>query len=125
MAKSLIDIVRKILGDDKSWVVFRNGTCVIVNDPQVDLGEHAIALIKEWGPVYPGTPHGDFNTFKSGPTDGWIVTSHHNDIITYVGRSEVDDSTASALSIGLIGRAKRDRDARDCEVVYVQQRRDA
>ncbi len=124
MAKPLIDIVRTILGDDKSWVLFRNGTCVIVNEPEEDLTAHAIALMKEWGPVYPGTSHGDFNTFRPETTDGWIVTSHHNDIVTYVSRSEVDEDTASALSIGLLGRAKRDQDARECEVVYVEERRD-
>ncbi|MFX0090993.1 MAG: hypothetical protein ACFFBD_04455, partial [Candidatus Hodarchaeota archaeon] len=49
-----------ILGAQKSWVMFEHGTCVILMEPQEDLQAQAKELLKEWGPVVPGTPLGDF-----------------------------------------------------------------
>ena len=38
-----------IRGADKSWVLFAQGTCVILTQPEPDLAAQARALLAEWG----------------------------------------------------------------------------
>jgi hypothetical protein len=78
--------------------------------------------MREWGPVVPGTPAGDFSVIELDTAPGWVVTSHHPDILTYVAREEVGDG-ASEPFVGLLGRSKRDQDARELEIIHVEDRR--
>ncbi len=120
----LIEIWRTIIvGPEKSWVLFKNGTCVILMEPEADLAPQAVALMKEWGQVYPGCSAGDFGTIDLDNAPGWVVTSHHNDILTYVGPEEVGAESLSDLVVGLIGRGKRDQDAQQLEIIYVEDKR--
>jgi hypothetical protein len=58
---SPIDVWRRIIIDTgKSWVLFENGTCVILVEPEADLVTQSVDLLKEWGPVHAGSPAGDF-----------------------------------------------------------------
>jgi hypothetical protein len=111
-----------IVGPSKSWVLFKNGTCVIMIDTDGDLADRAVALMKEWGPVHPGSSAGDFGTIELPDGLGWVVTGHHNDILTLVEPSEVDPD-ASSLRIGLLGRSKRHQDAEDLQVLHVEDNR--
>lgn len=45
-----------IRGADKSWVLFAQGTCVILTQPEPDLAAQARALLAEWGAVRGSTP---------------------------------------------------------------------
>lgn len=120
----LIEIWRSIIvGDQKSWVLFKNGTCVILIEPEADLSGQAVALMKEWGPVYGGCSAGDFRTITLTNAPGWVVTSHHSDILTYVGPDEVGQPGATDLFVGMLGREKRDLDARELEIIHVEDRR--
>jgi hypothetical protein len=120
----LVDVWRSIIvGDQKSWVLFKNGTCVILMEPEADLSAQAVALMKEWGPVHAGCSAGDFGTIDLTNAPGWVVTSHHNDILTYVGRDEVGQPAANDAVVGLLGRGKRDRDARELEIIHIEDRR--
>lgn len=120
----LVEVWRKVIvGADKSWVLFKNGTCVILMEPAADLGAQAVELMKECGPVYPGSPAGDFSTIDLTNAPGWAVTSHNNDILTYVDPEEVGDANPSDLVVGLIGRAKRDQDAHELEVIHIEDKR--
>ena len=122
-AKAMVSGWQRILqGQGKSWVVFENGTCVVLMEPSGDLKEQAIELLKEWGPVHAGTPAGDFNVIALPDHAGNVVTSHHPDIMTYVPPDEADEET-SEMMVGLIGRAKRDQDAQELKVVYVEDSR--
>ena len=114
-----------IVGSSKSWVLFSHGTCVILMAPAEDLAAQAVALLAEWGPVHAGGPAGDFGTVKLTQAPGWVVTGHHNDILTYVAPDELDDENPSDLSVGLLGRAKRGQDAADLEILHVEDRRTA
>ena len=123
MNEELVNIWRKIIrGDDKSWVLFANGTCVILMEPEDDLSAQAIELMKEWGPVHAGSSAGDFSTITLHNDAGWVVTSHHKDILTYVGSEESGDDP-SDLSVGLLGRFKRDQDAGALTVIHVEDKR--
>ena len=111
-----------IVGAHKSWVVFENGTCVIVVKPAPDLERQATTLLRKWGPVHVGSPAGDFSTVTLDNGVGWVVTCHHNDILTLVLLNEIDEG-ASDLEIGLFGRSKRAKDASDLRVVHVDDNR--
>ena len=120
---ALVVLWRSIVrGPDKSWVLFKNGTCVFPSEPGADsdLATQAIALMKTWGPVHAGSSAGDFSVITLKDAPGWAVTCHHNDILTYVGPDDVESATASDVTIGLLGRSKRDRDACDLEILHIE-----
>lgn len=120
----LIERWRAIIqGPEKSWVLFGNGTCVILMQPEVDLVTQATELLKVWGPVQVATPSADFNIIEPADAPGWVVTCHHRDILTYVGPEEFPGVRPSEIAIGLLGRAKRDRDAHELEVIHVEDNR--
>lgn len=114
---------RIIRGDHKSWIVFRNGTCVVLAEPaeDADLAAEATGILREYGPVYPGSSAGDFGTITLDPGPGFVVYGHHNDVLTFVGEDEVSDPTD--LAVGLYGRGKRDQDGRELEIIHVEDRR--
>jgi len=125
-SKALIDVWRAIInGPNKSWVLFEQGTCVILTQPEGDLAAHAAALLREWGPVRAGSSFGDFGTLELDDGAGWVVTCHHNDILTYVGPDEVSPESANDLAVGLLGRSKRSQDAEELRVLHVEDRRGA
>src|SRR6266536_1874239 len=78
-----------IVGENKSWVLFEHGTCVIFTNATGDLEKQAKDLLAEWGPVQVGTDAGDFNVVELAERPGWVVSCHHPDILTYVGPEEM------------------------------------
>lgn len=86
-----------INGPDKSWVLFEKGTCVVLTEPAGDLAGQAVDLLREHGPVHPGSSFGDFGTITPDGGRGCVVTCHHNHILTYVTPDEVDAERANDL----------------------------
>ncbi|MFE3149459.1 hypothetical protein ACFXJ6_22815 [Streptomyces sp. NPDC059218] len=118
----LIDVWQRLLADPhKSWVLFEHGTCVVLTVPEGELAEQATALLKEFGPVHAGSSAGDFGVIDPKNTEGWVVTGHHNDVLTYVGPDGPQDQ--SELAVGLSGRSKRHRDGTELHVVHVEDKR--
>ena len=60
---STLDALRNIFTTPKPWVLFKNLSVVVIEEPddEKSLEEQAIDIMKRDGPVIPGTPHGDFN----------------------------------------------------------------
>lgn len=114
---------RVVVGDGKSWVVFRHGTCVVLPAPRprADLAAAAVRILRRYGPVQAGTPAGDFEVVTLDPGPGWVVLGHHPDVLNYVDPGEVSDGDDAF--VGLLGRAGRDRDGRELEVAHVEDRR--
>jgi hypothetical protein len=110
---------RWINGPFGTWVVFEHGTCVVLREPQGDLAHQARLLLAKWGPVYPGSPHGDFNVQTHPAWRERVVSCHHPDILCYVTPDEVEDG-ANNVAIGLLGRSKRNKDAHELKVVHVE-----
>lgn len=124
--ENLVDAWRRIIiGDHKSWVVFANGTCVILPEPEptADLAAEAVEILREYGPVVGGTGAGDFGTITLDPGPGWVVYGHHNDVLTYVASDEMADDDPDDLTIGLYGRGKRGQDGEELKVIHVEDRR--
>ena len=67
----------------------------------------ARALLREWGPVYPGTSAGNFNVVRAAEVPGWLVTCHHPDIITFVADYDLPGLPAA------VGRRRRFGDGPD------------
>lgn len=111
-----------INGPGKSWVLFENGTCVILMKPEADLAAQAIELLREYGPVHAGSSSGDFETITLEDGRGWVVACHHNDILTFVGPDEADENAPDVM-VGLIGRSKRGQDADQLRVLHVEDKR--
>ncbi len=114
-----------IIGDQKSWVLFENGTCVILMEPQKDLEKQATELIKKCGPVHVGTESADFAVIKldKDPYPGWVVTGHHSDILNYVSPDEFKDDNPSDVAIGLLGRFYREEDGKSQKIVHIEDKR--
>lgn len=107
----------------KSWVLFRHGTVVVPPKTSVDLRTDALAVLRQSGPVRAGSPSGDFSTIELSEGRGWLVSSHHPAIYTYVAPSEMPQGNAEALDVGLYGRSKRARDASELEVIHIEDPR--
>ena len=120
MSDPLVKTWRKVVGDERSWVMFSYGTCVIVSDPQGDLSAQAIEILKEWGPSHAG-PKGGYVEVKqlmdSAAPAGWIVIGENPDVLAYV---YPDEGSGLSMQIGLTGRTKRDRDSKELQVVHVE-----
>jgi hypothetical protein len=120
--EELVEVWRQVIvGEHKPWVLFAHGTCVVLVEPAEDLADQAVAILREYGPVRPGSPAGDFTTIDLSATPGWVVTGHHPDVLAYVAPDEVPET--SDVIVGLTGRAKRDRDGRELTVVHVEDKR--
>lgn len=119
----LIDAWRKtLIGPGKSWVLFENGTLIVLLQPAGDLVELARAVMREHGPVYPGSAAGDFQTVTLDNGLGWVVGFDHPDMLTFVGLDELE-AGADDVNVGLLGRAKRSQDAEELSVLHVEDTR--
>ncbi|MFF4500701.1 hypothetical protein [Streptomyces sp. NPDC001401] len=122
--ETLIDAWRRLLsGSGKSWVLFEHGTCVVIEEPTGELAERAIETLREFGPVHVATSAGDFRVLELKNGEGWLVTGHHPDVVTFVALDESADP--SHLAVGVHGRSKRDQDGTELHVVHVEDNRPA
>jgi hypothetical protein len=120
----LVNLWRSIIqGENKSWVLFEHGTCLILMQPEEDLAAQARRIMAEWGPVAVGTPSADFNTLKLIDQPGWVVSGHHPDMLNYVSPAELSSEDAPSYIVGLIGRGHRDEDARLLHIVHIEDKR--
>ena len=123
MSNSLIETWRKIIvGKEKSWVLFENGTVVILMQPETDLKQQAVRLLEKFGKVFAGTPAGDFSVIDLQEDDGWVVACHHPDILNYVSPGEIEEEPED-WKIGLTGRSKRNDDANELNIIHVEDKR--
>lgn len=118
-----IDIWRSIIADPAtSWVLFEQGTCVLLARPTADPAAEAKALLRASGPVLAASAAGDFSVLALDGGRGWVVGSHHPDIVTLVFPQEID-ADAPEVAVGLLGRSKRAQDAARLRVRHVEDRR--
>ncbi len=120
-----VETLRAVLtGAGKSFVLFEGGTVVVFVGAaaELDLVEAAKDVLREFGPVRPGSSGGDFGVLELPDDRGWAITGHHPDVLTLLLPDEVGPD-ASELAIGIIGRTKRGRDAESLTVVHVEDRR--
>lgn len=122
--KELIAHVKlAILPGLQNWVLFSNGSYIILpdslkNDPQ----KNALKIMKEHGPVHPGSPSGDFSVIPLTKTEGWSVAADYFGLYTYVHPGDLARAAImnpSEMDIGLFGRRKRNQDAQDLKIIFI------
>jgi hypothetical protein len=116
--KQLIEIYKKVIEPNlKNWVVFENGTCVIIYHSKGDLENEAKDVLQKYGKVHSGTPSADFTVIKVD--QGWIVAGDQPGILNYVSEDEGEDK--EDYEIGLIGRDKKERDESKLRIVHIEK----
>ena len=81
--KTPADTWRRLYGaSSQPWVLFEHGSIVLVDKDSEDAKADAIAIMKEWGPVLPGSPYADFTIRSLDSDPGWLVLCHHWAILT-------------------------------------------
>jgi hypothetical protein len=102
------------------WVLFSHGTCVVPRGAPADLAASAIEILRRWGAVEAGESSADFDVAPLGAVPGWVVACHHPDILVHVDPEDVGGEGADEIDVGLVGRQRRGDDARDLNVVHVE-----
>ena len=110
-----------IKAEFQNWVLFSNGTYVIVEegDTTPDTRAYALAQMRGFGPVYVGSPAGDFSVINLHTTEGWIVSGHGSGMYTYVHPSELGNHAPTDVEIGMYGRSKRAADAEELSIIHI------
>jgi hypothetical protein len=76
--------------------------------------------MRDWGPVRVGGAAGDFGVITLNDELGWVVTCLHPDVLTYVSPCDLP-SDPSEMQIGLLGRGRRDADARELKIIHIEE----
>ncbi|MEC4005670.1 hypothetical protein OX283_013450 [Flavobacterium sp. SUN052] len=122
---NLINYVRLAINPKyQDWVLFENGTYIIFDNADTisDIKNQSVKLLKEFGPVFAGSSAGDFDVIHLNKTKGWIVSGHGYGIYTYVSPDEIEYKEPTDIEIGLLGRSKRDLDAKNRVIIYVNRK---
>lgn len=110
-----------------SWVLFSNGTCVVIKDADKNIRNNAKEILKNFGPVIPGTDLADFSVEEVDLEPGWLVTYSHPDIANFVSinefaeNSEECDEISEKTFVGLVGRKKRVEDAKTLKIIHIEK----
>src|SRR3989344_2433484 len=103
--EKLINLYRRTIDPKfKDWVIFDQGTCVIIYNLKGDLETEAINVLKKYGTVTPGTSSADFTVLKVD--SGWVVAGDQPGILNYVSGEEGRD--LEDYEIGQIARDKKE-----------------
>jgi hypothetical protein len=124
MALDAVTVLRRSMFPGRGWVLFEHGTYVVSTRALFDMKAAALQILREWGPVRVGSPAGDFAVIKLRNVPGWVIACHHPDVLTYVAPDELPPDPPD-LHVGLFGRNKRDRDARELTVIHEESWKDA
>ncbi|MBI1276619.1 MAG: hypothetical protein GC179_00685 [Anaerolineaceae bacterium] len=100
----------------KSWVVFENGTCVILMQPSADLSQQAKTLLSEYIST---TASSEFSVLELDVVSGWVIGWQHPDILNFVAPYELFEGLPKDMQAGLVGRQHRNDDAEQLKIVYI------
>ena len=116
----MVEVIKTLMGPQDSWVVFENLTFVMLPEKAADSPETvAMDILREHGPVVNGTASGDFGILSLSQDVGWIVSSDHQRIRTFVPM-HIFDKRPSDLQAGLYGREMRNKDIAEMKIVHIQ-----
>ncbi|WP_281232627.1 hypothetical protein [Flavobacterium gelatinilyticum] len=125
MNQTLIENVKLAINPKfQDWVLFQNGSYIVFNntDKIEDLRKEAIEIMSEYGPVYIGSPAGDFGVTTLKKAEGWSISGHYYGMYTYVHPSETNAATLNESEIGIFGRSKRDLDGRNPIIIHINRK---
>lgn len=115
---AVVGIYKKVIEPNlKNWVVFEQGTCVILYHSRGDLEDAAKEVLQKYGNAHPGTPSADFTVIKVD--SGWIVAGDQPGILNYVAEDEGENR--QDFEIGLIGREKKEKDLKELKIIHTEK----
>jgi len=110
---------QELMVEPYPWVLFENGTCIILVQPEQDLKTQAVRLLKS---LFDGTGEkfGDCGIQMLDRERGWLVSSSHPDIFTLITYDEVPkEYRDDTLSLFSHGRKKRALDVEAGQVIHI------
>jgi hypothetical protein len=113
-----IELLKKILPENQTWVVFSKGTFITFGALKEGIEQEALHYIRQKGRVIPGTPLADFNVESLPKNAGWIIHFYLEEMKTVVLHTEVEENERAAVQVGLYGRYKRDLDAKEPKIIH-------
>lgn len=118
-----IALWRKVLrGPTRCWVLFEHGTCVALAEPGDDPEAEAFRTLTAVGQSRAGEPTADFALIEIPKKDaGWIVTCRDPAVLVHIPREDVG-KRGNEVTVGLLGRSRRLKDAEVPRVVHVEWR---
>lgn len=105
----------------KNWVLFKNGTYIILDDISniPDVGQEAIRLLAAYRPKSAmEKPDWDYSISHLERVEGWSVYGNGYGIYTYVHPSEMIEAPAPPIII-VFSRNKRTLDEANPEILYI------
>ena len=113
-------IWKKIILAGRSWLVYENGTVVIIPDAITEdaLKKEANTILDEWGEIRAGSQYGDFFAREQNDTNGWLVGYPVGTVLNFVHNAESD--THNEMVMGMLGRQKRHRDWEERKIIHCE-----
>ncbi|CDW53030.1 hypothetical protein TTRE_0000129301 [Trichuris trichiura] len=125
----LIDVYRKLIKPCYSWVLFANGTAVVLNEDKCDLSiematDYARKKLKKCAKAKPGTPMNDITAQHIPWLDGWLVNYKSRRVTTFIPVDGISlkngEDKNDPMTFGLLGRILRAKDAEELDIIHLQ-----
>ena len=124
MANTLVQTWQRLLQfDPRPWVVFENGTCVVLADPEDNIEVQAQRILAASGPDGAHPAPSEMNVVTPYEMPGWVVSGHDPNVLVYVGFGEAGSPDTKKEDVALAGRAKLAKDAETLAIIHVEERR--
>jgi hypothetical protein len=123
MANTLVQTWQRLLEfDRRPWVAFENGTCVVLTDPADNIEARAQAILAAFGSAKTGTVPSEMHVIVPYEMPGWVVRSQDPNVLAYVSFTEAGGPDTNKEEVGLIGRARIEKDAETLKIIHVEGR---
>lgn len=109
--------------ESSSWVLFNNGTCIILRNFSGALEVEAKRLLES---ADKNIGHGGFRDLNVSPIpepSGWIVTGEQPNVRVFVDPSDFNEPLDSDLQVGLVGRINATFDAKELLAIFIHESR--
>jgi hypothetical protein len=121
MSSTIVQTWQRLLQfDRRPWVVFENGTCVVLEEPAEDVEARARAILANWQPSGTETAPSEMHVVAPYEMPGCVVRAHDPHVLAYIGFTECGGPDTSTHQIGMLGRAKIEQDARALKIIHVE-----
>lgn len=117
----LSKVQQSIIPVYKNWVLFKNGTYVILDDISgiPDVAQEALRLLEAYRPKSAvETTNWDYSISHLDRVEGWSVYGRGYGIYTYVNPNEMIDA-ASPPNIIVFSKNKRTLDENNPQIIYI------
>lgn len=116
-----VSLFRSGFLEPHAWVMFANGTSVVIVEPSNAIEEQARKILAD---TYPSNAHLDYEDVgirNLANNTGWLITSKNPDICNLILIEDIEvDSSTDTLSIAVYAKRLRRQDWLDRRVIHVE-----